>query len=278
MSRIDKINNSTLYIERPHSYIVELGKLVSSVGSDHFVLSMYQLITRSIPLSVIELSEWTIDESQSCVIAVKGLGYTGALQSSPSHIPCNSSAPKHEDHPLFKRIVDVDHSLLIHLNTPLTDTRGNRQNGLSHQCSLISCKANRRYLISLHRPQMHSDFSLQELCFLKSLSETLLPLLERHAQLNRHESVPKAVDAAVGTVPTHTQLQQDFNERLMRSEIALSKREKEACLEFLIGSSVREMAEKLRVKNSSVETYLKRASAKLGISGRHGLAKWMMDA
>jgi len=38
------------------------------------------------------------------------------------------------------------------------------------------------------------------------------------------------------------------------------------------------MAQRLNVKNSSIETYLKRATAKLGVSGRHGLTKWMAGA
>ena len=47
---------------------------------------------------------------------------------------------------------------------------------------------------------------------------------------------------------------------------------------LMTGGTVPQMAEKLRVKNSSIETYLKRATAKLGVSGRHGLAKWMAGA
>lgn len=73
-------------------------------------------------------------------------------------------------------------------------------------------------------------------------------------------------------------LAQVFDERLAISDIALSAREKEVCLGLLTGGTVPQMAEQLRVKNSSIETYLKRATAKLGVSGRHGLAKWMAGA
>lgn len=44
---------------------------------------------------------------------------------------------------------------------------------------------------------------------------------------------------------------------------------------LLGGCTVPELAQRLNVKNSSVETYLKRAAAKLGVSGRNGLTKWM---
>jgi LuxR family transcriptional regulator, activator of tox operons len=31
------------------------------------------------------------------------------------------------------------------------------------------------------------------------------------------------------------------------------------------------------LRESTVETYLKRAAVKLGFSGRHGLTRWMLD-
>ncbi|WP_240364853.1 LuxR C-terminal-related transcriptional regulator, partial [Pseudomonas syringae] len=55
----------------------------------------------------------------------------------------------------------------------------------------------------------------------------------------------------------------------------LSTREREICLGLLMGSSIRALADKLNVKSSSIETYLKRAAAKLGATGRNGLIKWM---
>jgi DNA-binding NarL/FixJ family response regulator len=75
-----------------------------------------------------------------------------------------------------------------------------------------------------------------------------------------------------------SQLQREFYKRLSLSDITLSAREQEVCLGLLTGGTVPQMAEKLSVKNSSIETYLKRAAAKLGVSGRHGLAKWMVGA
>lgn len=280
MNRIVNIKHPQLYIERPQSYFVELGQLISSVGQDHFVSSMYRLIAKSVAVSWVEVSEWTIDKSQSSVIAIQVLGSAGALDSLPPQNPCSLAALKRDDSPLLKRIIEVDNSLLIHLNAAITDATEQRSPGYPHQCSLILRKANRRCLISLHRSQMQRDFSLQELSFLKSLSETLLPLVERHARLGRQEPPQKTADRTTGPTLSagQTQLQQDFNERLLRCDVLLSAREKEACLEFLVGSTVREMAEKLCVKNSSVETYLKRAAAKLGVSGRHGLAKWMMES
>ncbi len=50
------------------------------------------------------------------------------------------------------------------------------------------------------------------------------------------------------------------------------------CLGLLTGGNRAAVGGNFSVKNSSIETYLKRAAAKLGVSGRHGSAKWMVGA
>lgn len=265
--------------EKSHLY-VELGKLISSVGHESFLTNMHQMIETSVPVSRLELSEWTVDDSQSNVLDVQLLGHAGLEKHAQMQSACPTSAVQRNDHPLVKRVLEVDDALLIHLNARMKDEKGNTCLGTSHQCNLISRKANRRCVISLHRSQIQRDFSLQELSFLKYLSETLLPLAERHAHLNRQSCFKTPGSAASQSLNAadQTQLQRDFHERLSPCDVTLSVREKEVCLGLLAGGTVPEIAEKLRVKNSSIETYLKRAAAKLGVSGRHGLAKWMIGS
>ncbi|MCU1738656.1 MULTISPECIES: helix-turn-helix transcriptional regulator [Pseudomonas] len=266
-------------VVKAHLYL-ELGKLVSSVGDDKFLSNMHQLINASVAVSRIELSEWTVDDSQSAVVDVQLLGHAGVELSPQMQAVCPTNAKHRNDHPLVKRVLEVEDALLIHLNARMKNEKDNNCLGTSHQCSLISRKANRCCVISLHRPRVDRDFTLQELSFLKYLSETLLPLTERHARAHRQSSAK----SPGGSTPRNlvaleqTQLQREFNERLSACEVTLSVREKEVCLGLLAGGTVPEIAEKLCVKNSSIETYLKRSAAKLGVSGRHGLAKWMIGA
>ncbi len=131
-------------------------------------------------------------------------------------------------------------------------------------------------MISFYRSPTQPAFSLAQLSFLKCLSDTLLPLMERHAHLLR--LVPHAESEPAQNLLEQSQLQREFYTRLSLSDITLSAREQEVCLGLLTGGTVPQIAEKLSVKNSSIETYLKRAAAKLGVSGRHGLAKWMVGA
>ncbi|KTC59699.1 helix-turn-helix transcriptional regulator [Pseudomonas savastanoi] len=263
---------------KPHIYL-ELGKLVSSVGDDMFLSNMHQFINTSLAVSRVELSEWTVDDSQSAVTDVQLLGYAGTELNPQMQTVCPTRARHRNDHPLVKRVLEANDDLLIHLNARMKNNKDTSFSGTSHQCSLVSRKANRCCVISLHRPQADKDYSLQELSFLKYLSETLLPLSVRHASVHRQYRVKSG-----GTLTSslaameHTQLQREFNERLSACDVVLSTRERQACLEFLAGATVPEIAKKLCVKNSSIETYLKRSAAKLGISGRHGLAKWMIGA
>lgn len=171
------------------------------------------------------------------------------------------------DHPLLRQMLHMQDPLLIQMNAKANS---------AHQCNLVSRQGNRRCVISFYRPPTQQGFSLAELSFLKCLSDTLLPLMERHAQCLRQAPHPE-------TEPAHTlleqsQLQREFYKRLSLSDITLSAREQEVCLGLLTGGTVPQIAQKLSVKNSSIETYLKRAAAKLGVSGRHGLAKWMVGA
>ena len=262
------LTGSIRNMENPHFYW-QLGELIASTGDDHFATNMFQLVDTLVPVNRVDLSEWTLDERQASVVDIKPLGSAGLAQTCAAPDPLESP----DDHPLLQKMIEMNDSLLIQLRASLQPRHPQHS---AHQCNLVSRTSNRRCVISFYRPHTQRVFSLPELSFLKSLSDTLLPLIERHAQISRQilARQPRQPLAELDQAP----LAQVFDERLALSDIALSVREKEVCLGLLTGGTVPQMAEKLRVKNSSIETYLKRATAKLGVSGRHGLAKWMAGA
>ncbi|EUB87250.1 helix-turn-helix transcriptional regulator [Pseudomonas koreensis] len=262
------LTGSIRNMENPHFYW-QLGELIASTGDDHFASNMFQLVDTLVPVNRVDLSEWTLDERQASVVEIKALGSAGLPQTFPPPDPLKSP----DDHPLLQKMIEMNDSLLIQLKASLQPQHPQHS---VHQCNLVSRTSNRRCVISFYRPHTQRVFSLPELSFLKSLSDTLLPLIERHAQLSRQivAKQPRLPLADLEQAP----LQQVFDERLALGGIVLSAREKEVCLGLLTGGTVPQLAEKLRVKSSSVETYLKRATAKLGVSGRHGLARWMAGA
>lgn len=125
-----------------------------------------------------------------------------------------------------------------------------------------------RYVISVYRSRHPRGFSARERALLHEISPVLLPMVEKHISALQPAL---SVDASVGLAT----VRQRFIERLRASGLALSKRELEVCVGLLAGHTAPELAEQLALKVNTVESYLKRASIKLGISGRHSLTRWM---
>ncbi len=248
-----------------HQLYVRLGELVSSAGEDAFSERMLSFVDSRVRIHGLNLSEWALDTRRGNVIQIKCLGSSG-----PQHAP-----PVTDDvpHPLLQSVISMQAPLLIQLKAPQGLQHPRRS---VHQCNLVSRNGDRRWVICFHRLASLPPFSLAQLSLLKSLSDTLLPLVEHHAQLRAR---PASGGTAATPIETESSaLHQVFTGRLAQDTVSLSAREQEVCLGVLTGVTVPEMAQRLNVKNSSVETYLKRATAKLGVSGRHGLARWMASA
>jgi DNA-binding CsgD family transcriptional regulator len=250
-------------------FYAEMGELIASSGQENFAANMLHLVDKWIPIHLVDLSEWSLDELRDSVLDIKLLGSAGLNQ----HLPAPHTLHALDDHPLLRQMLRMQDPLLIQMKAKADSAH---PRGSSHQCNLVSRQGSRRYVISFYRPPAERGFSLVELSFLKCLSDTLLPLMERHVQLLRQAPQAEAEPGYNGL--ESSQLQREFYKRLSLSDVTLSAREQEVCLGLLTGGTVPQIAEKLSVKNSSIETYLKRAAAKLGVSGRHGLAKWMVGA
>ncbi|KAA8697835.1 helix-turn-helix transcriptional regulator [Pseudomonas caricapapayae] len=246
------------YSDDPRFYL-QLAQLVSSTGDTTFAGQMLQLVDSLVPIHGVDLSEWTLDVRESSISRIHLLGSAGLQQDTP-----NIEAT---GHPLLSSILHMQDPLLVQLKNPLGAQHPQHN---THQCNLVSSSGDRRRIICFYRSATLRAFSLSELSLLKSLSDTLLPLVEHHAQI-----LAQAGDRNARVEPEPGSLDQAFSGRLAQDSVTLSAREQEVCLGLLTGGTVAEMAQRLKVKNSSVETYLKRATAKLGVSGRHGLARWM---
>lgn len=141
------------------------------------------------------------------------------------------------------------------------------------QLHLTHHKDDMRYVLSVYRSHQSKSFSPQERSLLQDFSTLLLPMVEKHItaiQPCRQDSPP---------VPTENQgletLRRRIEERLVQSGLTLSNRELEVCVGLLSGRTAPELAEQLVLKVNTIESYLKRAAIKLGISGRHSLLRWM---
>ncbi|BAP45366.1 helix-turn-helix transcriptional regulator [Pseudomonas sp. LJDD11] len=131
-----------------------------------------------------------------------------------------------------------------------------------------------RYEISLYRSREPQGFSAQERTLLQDISPLLLPMVEKHISAVQ----PADTQAPVDDSSEPQTLRLRFIERLQQSGLKLSAREMEVCVGLLAGRTAPELAVQLDLKVNTIESYLKRASIKLGISGRHSLKRWMYSA
>lgn len=141
------------------------------------------------------------------------------------------------------------------------------------QLHLTRHKDDVRYVLSVYRSHPSQSFSAQERSMLQDFSTLLLPMVEKHItaiQPGRQDSPP--------AVPQHQgieTLRRRIQERLVQSGLTLSNRELQVWVGLLAGRTAPELAEQLALKVNTIESYLKRAAIKLGISGRHSLLRWM---
>lgn len=122
------------------------------------------------------------------------------------------------------------------------------------------------YQITVLRAARGDAFTLSERHLLEDISPLLLPMLEKHGDALQP---PPAVGESM---PAR------FLERLQQRGLSLSERERQVCLGLLAGHTAPQQAALLALKVNTVESYLRRAAIKLGISGRHSLMRWMYDA
>ncbi len=153
---------------------------------------------------------------------------------------------------------------------------------VSPRCSqfhLVTRKRSHYYMISLYRTNTFDDFSPRERPLLKERSHVLFPIVESHvAALDSAPSAARATAAApLATQSSRERVARQFANRLRQSDVKLSTREIEACTALLAGDTVPAIAVRFALRESTVETYLRRAAAKLRFGGRHGLTHWMLD-
>jgi DNA-binding CsgD family transcriptional regulator len=139
------------------------------------------------------------------------------------------------------------------------------------QLHLTRRKNDVSYVLSVYRSNPCESFSQQERIILQDFSSLLLPMVEKHISALQ----PSGPESEVPQQQGIDTLRRRFEERLAQSGLALSSRELEVCVGLLAGRTAPELAEQLALKVNTIESYLKRAAIKMGISGRHSLMRWM---
>jgi DNA-binding CsgD family transcriptional regulator len=244
-----------------HLLFPQIGKVIASTGSRSFPRMLHELIRTQLAVDALQIRQLQLaceahlqERSRSAAndaIDARELTWPGeVLYDQGSQQPA-TARPAHAPE---QARVDANRA----------------------QMHLSSRRDGYRYVISLYRAQPCASFSPQENTFLLDFSSLLLPMVEQHiSALQPASAAAKPTSPETPKAQGLESLHQRFVERLEQCDLTLSNRELEVCVGLLAGRTVPELAEQLRLKANTVESYLKRAAIKLGISGRHSLLRWM---
>jgi DNA-binding CsgD family transcriptional regulator len=237
-----------------------IGKVIASTGSRHFPRMLHDLIQTQLAVDATHIRQMRVEPvGRPAHRNPPETGKDPAQQAETvfcEHIAARSSAP---------------------IDPPASASADADADADASQLHLTRRKDGYRYVISVYRNDQSQRFSAQEQSLLQDISPVLLPMVEKHIhalqplQTGTEEPSP----GTDGAQPGLDNLRLRFNERLQQLGLSLSNRETEVCIGLLAGRTAPELAEQLQLKVNTVESYLKRAAIKLGISGRHSLMRWM---
>ena len=256
-----------------------IGKVIASTGSRNFPRLLHDLVLAKLPVDATHITQIRAKSAGLPRAECSPLGaqilstecMNGLIESEPEKTLALSNDSRLIDAPIVASKANFSFTV-----------NGNVKNDLapitfSSQLHLQSRKNEYFYILSFYRTQVQ-NFSTQEQIILKDFSSLLLPLVEKHINAINPQALPDKKPGALDFVPENgdtSSLRQRFEERLQQSGLHLSNREKEICTGLLAGRTAPELAEALALKVNTVESYLKRAVIKMGISGRHSLVRWM---
>ncbi|MGC5700436.1 helix-turn-helix transcriptional regulator [Pseudomonas sp. NFXW11] len=229
-----------------------IGKVIASTGSRSFPRMLHDLILTQLPVDATHITQLRLDPQQQ---------------------PDNSAL--HTRNPLYGNPSANDPLLRAGFPEQASDTAPRPRDATEApvQLHLTGHKDSYQYVVSLYRSSQSRSFSAQERLLLEDFSPLLLPMVEKHISALQPQGVAvgQEGDASEGLET----LRLRFAERLEQSGLRLSTRELEVCVGLLAGRTAPQLAEQFQLKVNTVESYLKRAAVKLGISGRHSLLRWM---
>jgi DNA-binding CsgD family transcriptional regulator len=229
-----------------------IGKVIASTGSRHFPRMLHDLI----------LTQLAVDATHIRQMRVEPAGRSSGR---------NEPEPMKEPTLLAETVFSEHNIAAAH---PL-QSQPAATSAEASQLHLTRRKDGYRYVISVYRNGESQRFSAQERSLLQDISPVLLPMVEKHINaLQPATPDPQTPSEAAEGNGLET-LRLRFDERLEQLGLSLSNRETEVCVGLLAGRTAPELAEQLALKVNTVESYLKRAAIKLGISGRHSLMRWM---
>ena len=249
-----------------------VGKVIANTGNRNFPRVLHDLIVAQLPVDATHITELRIDATNAAQSITSSIGGVGISPICTDTLMNASSV---------KQSAQAGDGTWLAPQTELACCqRAATQHASPNHLHLICRTKNRCYALSVYRSNPSLGFSTQECAFLQDFSCLLLPMIGEHIEA----LLPTPVRLEAFSVTQELEnggmdaLRQRFIERLEMSGLNLSSRETEVCVGLLAGRTAPELADQLELRVNTVESYLKRASIKMGIGGRRSLIRWMHSA
>jgi LuxR family transcriptional regulator, activator of tox operons len=247
-----------------------MGDVVEVIGTPDFVPQLARFLNSVIPIDVAHVERSRVDDTMPSGYRCEWIGSSGIERADTeiSEVMTLYYERFQANDPLFAGIRGKTGTLLVVRDIEAIPAGEFRKRiyddvAIGHECVLARGTRYAQLSIALERSLERPSFSLEEMRQFPSVSDFLFPALELHASTTAARLVAQRKSSDVPLTR--------FDAMVAAGGIRLSRREYEACKHFISGKTVPETAEILGVRLASVESYAKRAFAKLGVNNKREL-------
>jgi LuxR family transcriptional regulator, activator of tox operons len=247
-----------------------MGDVVEVIGTPDFVPQLARFLNSVIPIDVAHVERSRVDDTMPSGYRCEWIGSSGIERADTeiSEVMTLYYERFQANDPLFAGIRGKIGTLLVVRDIEAIPPGEFRKRiyddvSIGHECVLARGTRFAQLSIALERALDRPSFSLEEMRQFRCVSDFLFPALELHASTTAARLVAQRKSSDLPLTR--------FDAMVAAGGIRLSKREYEACKHFISGKTLPETAEILGVRHASVESYAKRAFAKLGVSNKREL-------
>ncbi|RQS57413.1 LuxR family transcriptional regulator [Burkholderia sp. Bp8963] len=242
-----------------------LGNVAQAVGTPQFMQAVYESLVRYADFDAVHL-----DYERVAPAGQRSVGWIGSFGSEPELV---SQVMRHyyrsyaSEDATYDSIGGERDVQLLQVSAQKVASELRQQffdiGDIHDECVVAGVTNGTRYSISMARSRRLPPFSLKELSLLKQLAHVVLPLAAAHKRLLGSISLDDG-----GQDMSDNNLLAQW---LPSAQGKLTSREMHVCSSFIQGMTTPAIAQSMGLKPSTVDTYAKRAFAKLGVESRRQL-------
>lgn len=251
-----------------------IGPVADAIGTPHFLRELYQCVVRFADCDALHLqcTHGTGEQRRVEWIGSHGLDIERLERTMQLYF----GQFAHCD-PTYARSSGSDDVEVIQVSAQgIEDSELRRlvydAGDIHDECMVLRPAHGATYSLSICRSRRLPPFSLKELSLVKHLGQIVLPIAAAHARLAgvAHDT-GHGGDGEGGVASDARRAVDPLAACITQRRVELSAREAAVCSAFVQGMTAEAAARALGVKPSTVETYAKRAFAKLGVGSRREL-------